>query len=124
MIETVTIGKLLSLRNLSTNVNIILLIQYKSVGGDNMKKMAKVVVNFVNQLEMFPKGVLFYGLQLTCGLYALAFIFLIIAGMYGDYLTAINYSESLQKIAGTILTEVFIVTIICEVVCKSDKQKQ
>ena len=89
-----------------------------------MKRMAKVAVHFIDQLELFPKGVLFYGLQLTCGLYALSFLFLLLAGIYGDYLTAINYSQSLQKIAGTILTEVFIVTIICEVVCKSDKQKQ
>jgi hypothetical protein len=89
-----------------------------------MKKITKVAVDFVTQLEMFPKAVLFYGLQLSCGFYVLSFIFLVIAGIYGDYVTAINYSESLQKIAGTILTEVFIVTIICEVVCKSNKQKQ
>ena len=89
-----------------------------------MKKMAKTAVAFVDQLEMFPKAVLKYGLQLSCGFYALSLIFLILAGNFGDYATAINYSADLEKIAGTILTEIFIVTIICEVVCKSDKQKQ
>lgn len=70
------------------------------------------------KLSGFSVSVIYHGLQLSCGLYVLAYIFHFTAGRFGDLLTTVMCLQGALEAAPAVATGCIIVALICDLEIK------
>lgn len=79
------------------------------------------IVQRLRGLDPFSKEVIYRGLQIACGIYALAYLFHFTAGQFGDLLRTLNCLNGALTAAPAIATSSVIVALLCDLELKYRK---
>ncbi|HEX3026668.1 MAG TPA: hypothetical protein VHR42_05520 [Clostridia bacterium] len=79
------------------------------------------MVKHMKNMDRFSVAVIYHSLQLVCGLYAMALLFLALEGTFGNYITVISCYKGALDTAPAVLIAALAAAFICDIAVK-DRQ--